>query len=261
MSWTSVLAARLRGVFAHERLERELDEEVRFHLEMQIEDNLKAGMDPSAARYAALETSAARLGAHRVALGHTADDQAETVLAHLLRGTGLTGLAGIYPVAGLTIRPLLEIGREELREYLGGLGHSWREDSSNQDTSRMRARIRHQLLPVLRRDFEPLSVTRLARLAGLAREEETFWRSLEEERHRTLASFGPTGNVSLKIDDLLWPLPLLAGPGGGCRLGGAGPPFGRMPGPVDRLRGRALAGQTYKKILEAYYPKAKLSKV
>jgi len=56
MSWTSVLAARLRGVFAHERLERELDEEVRFHLEMQIEDNLKAGMDPSAARYAALRS-------------------------------------------------------------------------------------------------------------------------------------------------------------------------------------------------------------
>ena len=115
-----------------------------------------------------------------MAVAHTADDQAETVLAHLLRGTGLTGLAGIYPVAGLMIRPLLEIGREELREYLSCLGRAWREDATNQDTSRMRARIRHQLLPVLRRDFEPSTVTPPGPPGGLAREEETFWRSLED---------------------------------------------------------------------------------
>ena len=56
MSWASVVAARLRGLFEHKRLERELDDEVRFHLEMQIEDNLKAGMDPAEARYAALRS-------------------------------------------------------------------------------------------------------------------------------------------------------------------------------------------------------------
>src|SRR3954467_6322568 len=54
MSWATVLAARLRGLFEHKRLENELDEEVRFHLEMQIEDNLKAGMNPAEARYAAM---------------------------------------------------------------------------------------------------------------------------------------------------------------------------------------------------------------
>ena len=150
-----------------------------------------------------------------MAVAHTADDQAETVLAHLLRGTGLAGLAGIYPVAGLIIRPLLEIGREELREYLSGLGRSWREDATNQDTSRMRARIRHQLLPLLQRDFDPSSVTRLARLAGLAREEETFWRALEEERFRALVSREPSGGVSLSIADLLSPFPALASPDGG----------------------------------------------
>src|SRR5437867_3546014 len=56
MSWASVVAARLRGLFEHKRLERELDDEVRFHLEMQIEDNLKAGMNPAEARYAALRS-------------------------------------------------------------------------------------------------------------------------------------------------------------------------------------------------------------
>jgi tRNA(Ile)-lysidine synthase len=168
-------------------------------------------------RYEFFACAAASRGLNSVAVAHTADDQAETVLAHVLRGTGLAGLAGIYPVAGLVIRPLLDIGREELREYLRNLGRAWREDSSNQDTSRMRSRIRHQLLPVLRRDFEPLSVTRLARLAGLAREEEIFWRALEEERFGALASRDAAGNISLKIEDLLSPLPWLAGPGSAAR--------------------------------------------
>jgi len=164
-------------------------------------------------RYQFFASVAAAQRLNSVAVAHTADDQAETVLAHMLRGTGLAGLAGIYPVAGLVIRPLLGVGREELREYLRGLGQNWREDSTNQDTSRMRSRIRHQLLPVLRRDFEPLSVTRLARLAALAREDETFWRALEQERFAALASHDHGGNISLKIDDLLWPLPWLASAG------------------------------------------------
>src|ERR1700731_3200204 len=132
-------------------------------------------------RYEFFASAAASRGLNRVAVAHTADDQAETVLAHLLRGTGLAGLAGIYPVAGLIIRPLLEIRREELRDYLSVLGQSWREDATNQDTTRMRARIRHRLLPLLQQDFDPSSVTRLARLAGSAREEEAFWRALEDE--------------------------------------------------------------------------------
>ncbi len=112
-------------------------------------------------RYEFLARAAASLNLACVAVAHTAEDQAETVLARVLRGTGITGLAGIYPVWGLVIRPLLEIRRQELREYLAGLGQSWREDSTNQDTTRTRARIRHRLLPVLQRDFEPAIVARL----------------------------------------------------------------------------------------------------
>ncbi len=141
-----------------------------------------------------------------VAVAHTADDQAETVLSHLLRGTGLRGLAGIYPVAGLIIRPLLELRHEELREYLGGLGQQWREDATNQDTSRMRARIRHQLIPLLQRDFDSAAVTRLSRLAKHAREDETFWRSLEDERFHALTNRESSAAISLAIPDLLSPL-------------------------------------------------------
>ena len=160
-------------------------------------------------RYQFFAAVAEARGLNQVAVAHTANDQAETVLAHLLRGTGLTGLAGIYPVAGLIIRPLLELGREELRVYLSDLGQSWREDATNQDTSRTRARIRHQLIPFLLRDFDPAAVTRLSRLAGHAREDETFWRWIEDERFHALATRESSAAISLNIADLLSPLPML----------------------------------------------------
>ncbi len=158
-------------------------------------------------RYRFFASVAEARGLKRVAVAHTANDQAETVLSHLLRGTGLTGLAGIYPAAGLIIRPLLELGREELRGFLSDLGQRWREDATNQDTSRMRARIRHQLIPLLLRDFDAAAVVRLSRLAKHAREDETFWRSLENERFDALASRESSAAISLRVEDLLSPLP------------------------------------------------------
>jgi tRNA(Ile)-lysidine synthase len=160
-------------------------------------------------RYEFFSSAAAARRIDRVAVAHTLDDQAETVLSHLLRGTGLAGLAGIYPVAGLIVRPLLEVGREELREYLTGLGQSWREDATNQDTSRTRARIRHDLIPLLLRDFDGAAVAHLARLATHAREEETFWRALEDERFHSLAKRDSSGAISLAVGNLLAPLPAL----------------------------------------------------
>jgi tRNA(Ile)-lysidine synthase len=175
-------------------------------------------------RYQFFASVATSHGLSRVAVAHTANDQAETVLAHLLRGTGPTGLAGIYPVAGRIIRPLLDIGRDELRDYLLRLNQSWREDATNCDTSRTRARIRHKLLPLLQQDFEPATVAHLARLAGLAREEELFWRALEDERFAALVLREPYGVVSLRIADLLSPLPLLASDSRDVRPHGGFPP-------------------------------------
>jgi tRNA(Ile)-lysidine synthase len=164
-------------------------------------------------RYEFFASTAAARELNHVAVAHTADDQAETVLAHLFRGTGLAGLAGIYPVAGSIIRPLIEIGREELRDYLSALGQSWREDASNRDTSRTRARIRHQLMPLLARDFDPSTGTRLARLANLAREEEAFWRALEDDRFAALGARESSAAISVRVADLFSPLPLLAARG------------------------------------------------
>lgn len=110
----------------------------------------------------------------RVAVGHTADDQAETVLAHLLRGTGLAGLGGIHPVAGPVIRPLLSARRAELRAFLRAKKQTWREDATNRDTTRLRARIRKKLLPLLEKQFQHAIVEHLATLAELAREDEAY---------------------------------------------------------------------------------------
>ncbi|MGA6954923.1 MAG: tRNA lysidine(34) synthetase TilS, partial [Candidatus Acidiferrales bacterium] len=149
-------------------------------------------------RYAFFERVVTEGRATRIAVAHTADDQAETVLGHVIRGTGLTGLSGIYPVAGAVVRPLLGTRRAELREYLRSINQPWREDSTNRDTRRMRARIREQLLPLLQRDFSPAIAAHLNELARFAREEEIFWEALVEDRfHALVRAEGATLKIAV----------------------------------------------------------------
>ena len=143
----------------------------------------------------------------RVCVGHTADDQAETILAKIIRGTGLAGLGGIYPVAEHVVRPQIEVRRAELREFLKARGQVWREDSSNFDETRLRARIRRRLLPVLEEDFQPAIVSHLNRLSTLARQDEAFWTALAEERFLELVRRDEDA-LSIVIQDLMMPLDL-----------------------------------------------------
>jgi len=126
------------------------------------------------ARYAFFEQLVKEGRVARVAVAQTADDQAETVLAHILRGTGLAGLAGIHPQAGSVFRPLLGIRRTALRAYLREKRQTWREDASNRDETRTRARIRHKLIPFLEKKFQALVVEHLCQLAELACEDNTY---------------------------------------------------------------------------------------
>jgi tRNA(Ile)-lysidine synthase len=114
--------------------------------------------------------------ADRIALGHTRDDQAETVLFRMLRGSGLAGLAGILPVTaeGL-IRPLLGVTRADVETFLRGRGIPWREDASNLEPRFARNRIRHELLPRLKQDWNPRLTEALVHLADLSYEEERWW--------------------------------------------------------------------------------------
>jgi tRNA(Ile)-lysidine synthase len=121
----------------------------------------------------------------KIATGHTLDDQAETVLMRLIRGTGLKGIGGIYPRIlvenedgdghGEIIRPLLGIRRSALEQYLADIQQPWREDSTNSDSKFTRNRVRKIVLPLLERQFNPAVVAGLAELAEIARDEEDYW--------------------------------------------------------------------------------------
>jgi tRNA(Ile)-lysidine synthase len=151
-------------------------------------------------RYAALERVASEIGASRIALGHTADDQAETVLMRLLQGAGPRGLAGIPAVRGRIVRPLLETRRALIVEALHRLGQDWHVDPSNDDRHFLRNRLRHDVLPVVAATA-PDVVEALCRTARLARETVE---ALEFAASSALARIGTygAGDVTLPLADL-----------------------------------------------------------
>ncbi len=139
-----------------------------------------------AARYRLLTAAAESIGARFVALGHTADDQAETVLFRLLRGTGLRGLAGIPARRRLSasvsaVRPMLGLRRGEVLQYLEAIGQECREDASNVDSRFARNRVRHELLPRLREELNGDIDASLVRLGALAEEAQAVIEDLAEE--------------------------------------------------------------------------------
>jgi tRNA(Ile)-lysidine synthase len=133
-----------------------------------------AGLSPEAsaraARYAALGRAARAFAADRVALGHTADDQAETVLMRLLQGAGPRGLSGIPPRRGRLVRPLLLVPRATVLGYLAANGLRWVEDATNRDPKFLRNRIRADVLPLLGAHVGPTLGRALGRTASAARE-------------------------------------------------------------------------------------------
>jgi tRNA(Ile)-lysidine synthase len=140
--------------------------------------------------------------ADRIALGHTRDDQAETVLFRMLRGSGLAGLAGILPVTaeGL-IRPLLDVTRSQVETFLRERGIRWREDASNREPRFARNRIRHQLMPSLKQGWNPRLTEALAHLADLAYEEERWWAAEIARLARQMLVVTP-GAVEVATGDL-----------------------------------------------------------
>lgn len=122
-------------------------------------------------RYAFLSRTAERVGATRIALGHTASDQAETLLMRLVRGAGTSGLSGIPPVRGVIIRPLIDVTRDEVLAYLAQNGLKYAIDSSNAKPIYTRNRIRLELIPALSR-FNPSIVQTLAEEAAILRDDD-----------------------------------------------------------------------------------------
>ncbi|MER3416780.1 MAG: tRNA lysidine(34) synthetase TilS [Gemmataceae bacterium] len=150
-----------------------------------------------------------------VLTAHTADDQAETVLHHLLRGTGLRGLRGIAPrwqhPSGVAVcRPFLSVRRQEIAHFVRTYALQPRLDTSNLDLSLMRNRIRHCLLPVLEREYRPQVVSLLCRLAEQARQWQSFIAAEARARLSALVVYRAADRLTLRAD-LLRELPAVLG--------------------------------------------------
>ncbi len=154
-------------------------------------------------RYDFLNRIAENIGAHKIAVGHTLNDQAETILFRFIRGSGIEGLSAIHPILeGRIIRPLLECSRDAILDYLAQRGVSYREDSTNRDVAYSRNRIRLELLPYLAEHFNPRITATLAREAFLMRE---AWSFVEAEAKRAFDNLESTRRegLALRIAGLL----------------------------------------------------------
>jgi len=132
------------------------------------------------ARYDFFEHAVAQVSANKIAVGHTASDQVETILMRLLKGAGLDGLSGIPPVRGMIIRPLIEIFRKEVEEYCERNNLNFCVDSSNNDTSFLRNRIRLNLIPLLSQEYNIQISKILLQMSKNLREDADFIRQKGE---------------------------------------------------------------------------------
>ncbi|MBL9113537.1 MAG: tRNA lysidine(34) synthetase TilS [Verrucomicrobiaceae bacterium] len=168
------------------------------------ENKLSVELSARVLRYQYFEMCAEEHGADKVFLAHHADDQAETVLMNVLRGTGVTGMAGMRFMNQLEgglklVRPFLGVRRSEIEDYAKAGKINWREDASNASSDYTRNRLRHEALPLLSEIMQRDTVTRLVSLAELAREDDDALNVLAMEAREACAD---TGGGTLKCSEL-----------------------------------------------------------
>ncbi|KNZ68880.1 tRNA(Ile)-lysidine synthetase [Thermincola ferriacetica] len=158
-------------------------------------------------RYAFFEKLADEVGANRIATGHHADDQAETVLMNFLRGSGVSGLTGIPPVRqGKYIRPLIEVSRQEIENYCRYFDLPVRFDASNAKNIYLRNRVRNQLIPFLQKEFNPKIVQTIARFSEIARDDNEFICREAEKAWQLLGVGERTEEIRFELDRFWeWP--------------------------------------------------------
>ena len=153
-----------------------------------------------------LEVSRRHAATH-IALAHTADDQAETVLMRILRGSGLLGLGAIPMTRPLDemwiVRPLLEVWRREVVDYLQVQGAAYRDDASNRDPRFVRNRIRHELLPLLEERYNPNVKGALTQLAAQSQTDYAYLQRAAQRQWKRTAKVGPPSQVTIAIATFL----------------------------------------------------------
>ncbi|MFQ5708689.1 MAG: tRNA lysidine(34) synthetase TilS [bacterium] len=154
-------------------------------------------------RYEFYQSALKKFDARRLATGHTANDQAETILDHFLRGSGISGLSGMAQIRGPFIRPLLTFSRAALESYARGNGLEYVHDSSNNDLQFKRNRIRHELMPYLLRQFNPNLVATLNRTGTIFREAEELLKREAKAMWDSVVTLHKKNEIILDIDSFL----------------------------------------------------------
>jgi len=153
-------------------------------------------------RYDFLKKTALKIGGAKIATGHTMTDQAETFLMRLMRGSGLRGLGGIFPlVEGKVVRPLIQVERQDIEAYLRKKGIEFHTDESNFDRRFLRNRIRLDLVPYIKKNFEPEIISSLGRIASIIREEDSLLEKIAEEKAKRAIS-KKNNKISLEVKPL-----------------------------------------------------------
>jgi tRNA(Ile)-lysidine synthase len=159
---------------------------------------MKKGLEETARlmRHRFLEETARAWDARSVATGHTRDDQVETILHHIIRGSGWRGLLGILPRRGIFVRPLLPCGRASLRAYIRSRRVRYAIDRSNFDGTYLRNRLRNRLLPALKRGYNPSMPEALLRLSENLAE---GWETLEKPLRKLIPAAGPGREIAIPL--------------------------------------------------------------
>ena len=159
-------------------------------------------------RHAALERTALQIGAQKIVLAHNLDDQAETILHRILRGTGLRGLKGMAPIRVISkkndlfvVRPMIEIERYEIETYLREKGIAYKTDLTNFDTSLTRNKIRHKLFPMLESEFNPRVKMALVKLGQTAGSFYLLLREIANEVYENTKMISGEGEVCLSVEE------------------------------------------------------------
>ncbi|OQY26289.1 MAG: tRNA lysidine(34) synthetase TilS [Candidatus Cloacimonetes bacterium 4572_55] len=168
-----------------------------------------AGRD---ARYSFFRRIAGAIGATKIATGHTADDQAETILMRMLRGAGFRGLGGIPYRQGEVIRPLLDVEKSLILSYVHEIGHPFCQDSSNLQTDCTRNKIRRELLPLLEKEYYSGLSRRLCRMGTIFRQIDFFLQDQTEQRAIKTCDLSQKGKIRLDLSHFFdYPAPVQIG--------------------------------------------------
>ncbi|TWT33642.1 tRNA(Ile)-lysidine synthase [Posidoniimonas corsicana] len=186
-----------------------------FHLGEAAGQSLASEQQARDARYRWLTDTAHQVGTRYVATGHTADDQTETILHRLLRGSGLAGLAGIPSSRPLSevcevVRPLLSVSRAQVESFLGDLGQDFCTDATNEHADFTRNRLRNEVLPLLREQFGPSVDDAIRRAGEQASEAQAIVRSLAEDLALAAAEVTRVNRIELQPSPFHCQPPLIA---------------------------------------------------